>query len=399
MAAPGAPRFGFDERFGFDPVAAFLRRPLHEVVGESAGAAAPVAPPAERSVAGLRALAAAYSWAAVLELSTALLAADDDAGGLPPHRRLLCAAFHALALLQTRQVERAADAIAQLGHLTPSNQKYLFESYRDLYPEDEYGSGSFVPFELLLLSIEVRIRQGDAAAVSDSYELKRECAARAREAQRSPRKGESPKVAAKIWHDREALLLSSICSYHMLAQQQDAAADVASELVMRQGRSALALYMYARVLLHIGDFDAAETVLHEADAHPSASPALKRVHRGMLLAAQGRFQEALGEYDAALREHADEVPGRSPHNLWVFASNNAAICLMHRGRLAEAIDRLEACLRREPETALDEGLVFNLATLYDLAYPDSTNDKKRVLQRLASRFGRQGFNLDVVSLS
>lgn len=400
MAAPQPPPPD-DPRFGFDPVAAFLRRPLHEIVGSHV--AAPAQPPApdpaaDRSVEGLRQLAKQYAWAAVLDLATSLLAEHEDhetaegsvTNPFLPHQRLFCIAYRALALLQTRQVASAANAVAQLGPLTPANEKYRYESYPSLYPLAEYPAGSFVPFELTLLVIEIRIRQGNATAIADCYNLKRAVAKQVANETNHAKKCDL--------HLQEGVLLSSLASYHLIAQQHDAAADIARELVAHQGRTSAALYMYMRVLLQIGDFESAAKALHEAEKSPGSTPALQHLHSGLLLAARGRYQEALLMYDTVLAEEKVEQPRISLGNIWVHAANNAAVCLMHCGRLAEAIDRLEGTLRRNPEVALDEGLTFNLAVMYDLAYPQNSKEKKQVLRDLASRFGRQGFDLEKIPM-
>lgn len=391
-----------DPRFGFDPVAAFLRRPLDEIVGSHIAVPTPSAPdpPADRTVEGLRQLARQYAWAAVLDLATSLLAEHDDhdletaegtaANAFLPHEKLLCIAYRALALLQTRQVASAQNAVAQLGLLTNANDKYRYESYPTLYPPSKFPPGSFIPFELKLLVIEIRIRQGDATAIADCYNLKNTIALQIAE--------ESDDAKRCDLRLKEAVLFSSLASYHLIAQQHDAAADIARQLVMHQGRTAAALYMYVRVLLRIGDFEVAAKTLHEAAKQSDSTAPMQHLHSGMLLAARGRFQEALLEYDTALAEDKDEHPRMSPGNIWVHAANNAAVCLMHCGRLAEAIDRLEGTLRRNPEVALDEGLTFNLAVMYDLAYPQNSKERKQVLRDLASRFGRQGFDLEKIPI-
>lgn len=376
-----------DPRFGFDPVAAFLQRPLDEIV-RNQPQQSPQSAHLDHSVHALEQQAATYSWTAVLQLSASLLASDEDeASTLLPHQRLLCTCFRALALLQTRQLERASDAISELGSLHASNRQYHYQTYPQHYSDTQ--TGSFVPFQLRVLDVEVRARQSDQTAIHDAYRLRHECTRQMRLT--------TLDAAVATWRMREALVLSCIASYHLKEQQHDAAVDVARQLLVQQSRSARALYMYARVLMHVGDLEGADVALGEAARASDDSAALQHVHRGMLLAARGQFQEALLQYDEALEKEQSGSDGAGS-NVWVFAWNNAAICLMHCGRLAEAIDRLENTLRRNAEVALDEGVVFNLSTLYDLAYPDNCTEKKRVLQKLALRFGRQGFNLDRVNL-
>jgi trafficking protein particle complex subunit 12 len=381
-----------------DSIELFLGRPLPDLPHHATLAGQRKE---ERSVEGLRTLAAALSWGAVLELATSLLADHEDAleeaggsspsllaapGYLPPHLRLTCDAYRGLALIQTRMLDRAAAIVDALGSLGPGNPKYRYESYPECYLR--HAPGTFVPFELSFLSIEVRVRRGDASAIADCYALK------ARFPQHAP------------------FLLSALTGYHLRAAQHDAAADVARALAMQQGATPRALLVYARVLLHIGDIHEAARVLAQVnagvaakaeaggDAVEAVEDAIRRVHCALLLAAQGQFEKALAENDtagaiagAAVKDGGEG--GDEARYVCVFARCNAGICLMQMGRLNEAIGRLEDCLRGDCEAALDEGVVFNLCTMYDLAYPDEAANKKRVLHLLASRYGRQGFNLDV----
>lgn len=364
-----------------DPLESFLGRtlpPPEQTNGNGKGLAT-------RSVDGLGALASAYSWGAVLELANSLLADHEDALEeqkrvevdtrksdlrpqiMKPHERLLCDAYRGLALVQTRMLDRAIAILNGLGDLSPENPVYRYESHADDYPG--HAPGSFVPFELLHLSVEVRIRQGDARAIADCYKLK------------------------SLFPQHEPLLLSSLAGYHLRAQQHDSAVDVARQLVLCEETSSESLYVYARVLLHVGDFFEARRVLSQADAHPDTAEDMRHVHRALLLVSEGEYAEALKENDAAL-----ELPNCRKH-LRVYADSNAAICMMHLGLLSGAISRLENRLRQDPETALDEGLVFNLCTMYELAFPDCAQEKKKTLQKLAARFGRQGFNMDSIGTS
>lgn len=346
----------------------------------------------ERSVDGLSKLARDYAWGGVLELATSILADDDDAveaansiAGISlsefavpdsssprsslilPHERLLCEAYRALALVQTRMVDRAALCVEALGSLSAGNPKYRNESYPDLYPNEP--PGSFVPFELLAVSIEVRVRRGDASSIADCYKLKA----------RFP--------------EHALYLTAALVGYHLRAQQHDTAVDLARDLVIRQRSSARSLYLYGRILLHVGDILEARRAFEKADSLDDASDELRHVHRALTLSTQGEHIRALAENDIAVRVLGDS--GEGSRHIRVLAHCNASICLMQLGRLSDAIKRLEDCLREDPETALDEGLVFNLCTMYDLAYPDEAAGKKTVLNGIAARFGRQGFNLDL----
>jgi trafficking protein particle complex subunit 12 len=367
-----------------DPVEAFfLGRPLPPTTSQNHSH--------ERSLNGLRALARDYAWGSVLELATSILADDDDAmevsnavaaislaesaaadaGPRPslilPHERLLCEAYRALALVQTRMVDRAALCLEALGSLSPGNPKYRYESFPDAYPG--HAPGSFVPFELLSVSVEIRVRRGDASSIAECYKVKAQ------------------------FPEHRLYLTSALIGYHLRAQQLDTAVDLARDLVSQQKSSARSLYLYGRILLHIGDVIEARRVFRIADAREDASDELRHVHCALALSTQGEHVRALAENDIVIRAQAESTGGS--RHVRAFAHCNAAICLMQLGRLADAIKRLEICLREDPVTALDEGLIFNLCTMYDLAYPDGAAEKKSVLNSVAARYGRQGFNLEL----
>lgn len=357
----------------FDPVAAFLRRPLHEVVGTTSSQLATACNPVPRTLATLHNLATEYAWASVLDLATSLLATEDEAvnydNTLKPHEQMICSMYRTLALLQTRQVERASTAIEAMGDLSDSNNDYRYETYPEEY---EGRNGSFVPFELRMLAIETRVRHGDFGAINDAYKLKHSLC-----------QNKTPQSQEHL-----AVLLSALSSYHLRMQQGDAAVDIAKELVQLCDGTEVR-YIYGTVLLHVGDLEGAEEAFHKADAIGGEGMLSKQhTHRAMLLSARGKYTEAIIEFDEA------GLHNSTNQRLAAVIANNVAICLLHVGRLAEAIDRLESVIRKGPSTALDEGLVFNLATLYDLAHPDSANEKKHVLQSLCMKFGREGFNLD-----
>ena len=338
---------------GYDPVATFLGKPVSSKDDTSPSAETSRV---ERSVAGLRELAASYSWASVLELSASLLALDDDEQTLTPREVQECAAWRCIALLQTRQDDRAHDMLR-------------------VYQVDV--KDELTPFIL-------RIAAADAAArvspeqIEALYDLLPSCT------------GQPQRIA---------LVHSVLSVAHARAGQHDAAIDAARACVRAQGGTARALYMYARVLLGVGDVHGAKLALARAGTRSDDSAALRLAHEALLLAAESRFEQAAMRFDAAahLADQKDATPYE--RNISAFAANNAAICLLHLGRCDEALAKLESCLRADPKMALDEGVVVNLATLYDLTSPDSASAKKGVLKALASRYARQGFDLDVISSS
>lgn len=68
--------------------------------------------------------------------------------------------------------------------------------------------------------------------------------------------------------------------------------------------------------------------------------------------------------------------------------NNLCLCLLHLKQNHAAIARLEALIGENPPRFMSDAVVFNLCTLYDLSYsPEASQQKKKVLQKVATRFG------------
>ncbi len=70
------------------------------------------------------------------------------------------------------------------------------------------------------------------------------------------------------------------------------------------------------------------------------------------------------------------------------AVNNAAICALYVKQISRAISLFEALVVESPAVHMTDPVIFNLCTLYDLSFaPDVSTNKKKVLQRVAARFG------------
>ncbi len=68
-----------------------------------------------------------------------------------------------------------------------------------------------------------------------------------------------------------------------------------------------------------------------------------------------------------------------------------AVCALYTGRLHEALDTLEGLVHRDPSNFLQEGVLFNLCTLYELESSRAIH-KKQLLLSLVSKYKGNGFN-------
>jgi len=368
-----------------DPVDVFLRKSNTKEEAAQLLSFLNPTPSAEPSVESLRFLTGKMAWGAVLEVSGSILHSDDQPDdGL----KFEAMTFRIAALIQTRQIDRAMDqihqAMEQLSSLRNNPKDIVIEGQSDApRPNEKDNQPVTVPFELKALSADALSRKGSPKALELFYELLAVAAEQARGCQE---RGQDE--AAGQWQRREQVLLSALSAYYLRVHQPDAAVDIARELARKNPDSTLFNFALVRVLVHAGKFATARKMLVRIGKLPSATQAELHLHRGLIFAAEGNYDAALDEFEADLLLDPYNVP----------AANNAAICLLQMGRLTEAVERLEKTLRDDSFRALDEGLMFNLCTLYDLSQPDRSKEKKTVLRKLAARFGRQGFNMESITI-
>ncbi|KAI0562075.1 hypothetical protein FGB62_66g015 [Gracilaria domingensis] len=304
----------------------------------------------------LHTLSANYQWVTVLQSASKLRAADDDGSiNLLPHESLHVSAYKVLALLQTRQLERATSEITSLGSLTADNPQYRFETY-----VNHYGNrvGTFVPFCLHVVALEAAIRRGEVGAIDALHQS-----------------------AASLHGTQRHIVLSLAAAAHARMGQLEASVEVVLQLV-RQNPTIGALQALSRALLMIGDIESAANVLRENNTADD-------IHLALLHGARGQYDVADAIYQRVVEQKADDVAFKT-------AVSNGAVCLLQNGRLDEAVEQVEGAVESGAHM-LDEGVLFNLATLYELALADGASAKKTQLANRASRCGRQGFDLQLLN--
>ena len=80
------------------------------------------------------------------------------------------------------------------------------------------------------------------------------------------------------------------------------------------------------------------------------------------------------------------------------AVNNMAVCALYSGRLKEAITILEDLINSDPCKYLQESILFNLCTLYELESSHAMKKKKRLLL-LVNKHRGNGFNASCLKLN
>lgn len=86
------------------------------------------------------------------------------------------------------------------------------------------------------------------------------------------------------------------------------------------------------------------------------------------------------------------------HNpLFFQVKNNIAVCLLHCGKQKEAVNLLEAVINLNPTAGLQESLLMNLSTLYELESSTAMENKYKML-RLVSKYKGDAVSLHCLKL-
>lgn len=75
-----------------------------------------------------------------------------------------------------------------------------------------------------------------------------------------------------------------------------------------------------------------------------------------------------------------------------------AVCSLYLGHLKDALATLETLVHGDPERNLQEGVLFNLCTLYELESSRAMH-KKQALLDLVSRHKGDGFSVACLKMS
>lgn len=110
--------------------------------------------------------------------------------------------------------------------------------------------------------------------------------------------------------------------------------------------------------------------------YSNSSPDLRDlVDKGLIAVAKNDFPEAYLIFQKAL--HLDSG------NTMIL--NNMGVCLLYAGKLKDAINLYERAINLNPQKSLNESLLVNLSTLYELE-SNNSKAKKLNLLRLINRF-------------
>ncbi|WOL15058.1 hypothetical protein Cni_G23839 [Canna indica] len=315
-------------------------------------------------VPSLLALARRGQWRAVLDA----VAAARRGSGLHPHHHLVCLALSVLSLSKLR---RFSDAAAEIDALDApfDSSRFRFEAYPSTYPG---RSGSMIPFALRFLHADLPQRLGSRSVTVDRlYALLDLVQSKIRE--------ETTGASNELWRRRQGFLLAALCGNHFVHREFEVALALVRQLLERDPSDPMLLSRLGYVQLQIGDLTGAKASFARLESlHPEGERTVELKN----LVGRNRALEFIvaKNYTAAVREYEECIERDAAD---VVALNNKALCLMYSRDLSDSIKVLEGALERVPTAALNEILVVNLCSMYELAYVSHGDVKKSLSNWIA----------------
>ncbi|KAL0861357.1 hypothetical protein ABMA27_008908 [Loxostege sticticalis] len=263
----------------------------------------------------------------------------------------------------------------------------FYQFYPDTY---ENRTGSLVPFSLRLLVAELPGHVGKAEEAVDRLyamiDVIQQMLSNLREGKTEDGTGiitseQDRAESIRLWTGRETRVLHSIVNCAISLKDYRLAGKILTNLQTQAttpGQKRAISSALCRLWLLAGHVRAARAQLdiaREARHHICPTPDVREyVDLGLIDISNGKYQDAYNNFVKA----ADQEPTN------IMVANNIAVCLLYMGRLKEAIAVLQKAINSDPERGLNESLLINLCTLYELE-SSKTNDKKLHLLRMLCR--------------
>ncbi|XP_043470918.1 trafficking protein particle complex subunit 12 [Leptopilina heterotoma] len=351
---------------------------------------------------GLRNLIQAGCYRAAINLTGRLLAVYGQGFGkinLPskhtPHSLQLW--FTRLSLLtKLRQIEILETESRPFGNLDKPDMYFIY------YPE-LYGTrpGSMASFSFRLLLAEIPTYLGKSKqAIDNLYQIlaiikkivKNLAAGLSGDGSQIKNETNKQEDVLRLWNGRKCRTLISIINCAMGMKNYILASEILenlySSMEWKKAEGETLTSAIGRVHLILGDVSAAEKqFLITRDTPPSSKNIRELVDRGLMAVAQNAFQEALNCFQSA--------SALDPSN--VMLRNNIAVCLLYTGKLEAAVLLMENAMTRNPIKCLQESIILNLCTLYELHTTHSKQSKLHLLRQI-NKFKGDSFDIGCLQL-
>jgi len=182
--------------------------------------------------------------------------------------------------------------------------------------------------------------------------------------------------AVKLWAARKSRILISIVNCAIGMRNYILAIEILEDLCKLPDWTTEQLGILksaiGRVHLFLGDVSAAEKFLVRSNKEEKTTSVRELVDSGLMAVAQNAFQEAYNYFQSA--------SAMDPSN--VMLTNNMAVCLLYTGQLRAAVWLFESVVNRNPLKSLQEPILLNMCTSYELHTTHCKQPKLHLLRQL-----------------
>lgn len=183
--------------------------------------------------------------------------------------------------------------------------------------------------------------------------------------------------AVQLWTARRSRILVSIVNCAVTTKNYILAIEVLENLRKLPDWTAeqtgILRSAIGRVHLFLGDVSAAERYLiRKQDKTTDCNNVRELVDSGLMAVAQNAFQEAYGCFQSASAIDPSSV----------MLINNMAVCLLYTGQLKAAVRLYESVVNRHPVKSLQEPVLLNMCTSYELHTTHCKQTKLYLLRQL-----------------
>ncbi|KAI9734688.1 MAG: hypothetical protein M1834_002290 [Cirrosporium novae-zelandiae] len=251
----------------------------------------------------------------------------------------------------------------------PAEETKILSDLSSTFYQDPFTNTHLVPWALRVLAVRLQgIGFSDSRrAIMGYYDLGREARAEAAKATSEEDK--------RRWKERLADLGVRVANALVEMGDLEGALRHLRTLHPDDGHDSLRQWL-ALLSLKIGDVEAAKKYLKRSDE-------VDAVHDDVVAPL---ISMADGNFDQAAQEWASlgKIPGNENN---AMVAQNQAVCLLYGGKVNEAHSLLNSLLGST--TVPFPTLIFNVSTLYDLCYRDSTAKKEELAAKIAAKTPRE----------
>ncbi|XP_066274714.1 trafficking protein particle complex subunit 12-like [Branchiostoma lanceolatum] len=274
--------------------------------------------------------------------------------------------------------------------------------YYEFYPDTYKGRrGTMVPFHFRVLHAELPQYLGKPHEALDRlYQLLGTCNQIVTNLEKGVAEDgsmlvlspENRTASLELWKSREVRVQFSITNCAVVLKDFNLAYETMDTILSQEvGDTPQILSAMGRIKLQLGDVKGAQQCFEKAEPlleDKADGEAVNTTNKAFLALGQGSFAESGQLFEQVYKLQPDNG----------VAINNTAVCQLYLGNLKEALKMLESVVQEDPNRFVQEGLLFNLCTMYELESSRALAKKHTMLDLVGKHKG-DGFNAQSLKIA